>query len=58
MKKRLFTCVICNAQFEGYGHNPAPLKENGECCTICNLQKVMPLRLKEMEKHAHGNQNK
>jgi len=43
-------CVLCKKTFEGYGNNPAPLKEKGECCDICNDIKVIPARLKELKK--------
>ena len=42
MKK---TCCLCGKEFEGYGNNPAPLKDSGECCGRCNAEKVIPARL-------------
>ena len=42
MKK---TCCLCGEEFEGYGNDPAPLKESGECCDRCNAEKVIPARL-------------
>ncbi|MFA5216928.1 hypothetical protein [Sulfuricurvum sp.] len=33
-------CVICNQEFEGYGHNAEPLK-TGACCGSCNVQVVL-----------------
>ena len=32
------TCVLCNKEIhdDPYGHNPYPLKEEGNCCTKCN----------------------
>ena len=41
MKK---TCCLCGEEFDGYGNNPAPLKESGECCDRCNAEKVIPAR--------------
>ena len=41
MKK---TCCLCGGEFEGYGNDPAPLKESGECCDRCNAEKVIPAR--------------
>ena len=41
MKK---TCCLCGGEFDGYGSNPAPLKESGECCDRCNAEKVIPAR--------------
>lgn len=29
-------CCICGKEFEGYGNNPWPLKEEGRCCDECN----------------------
>lgn len=45
MKK---TCCLCGKEFEGYGNNPAPLKESGECCDRCNAEKVIPVRLETL----------
>lgn len=42
MKK---TCCLCGGEFEGYGNDPSPLKESGECCDRCNAEKVIPARL-------------
>lgn len=42
-------CVICGNEIEDeYGHNPAPVKERGRCCTVCNTTVVIPLRLAAM----------
>ena len=45
MKK---TCCLCGEEFEGYGNNPAPVKESGECCDRCNAEKVIPARLEAL----------
>lgn len=37
-------CCLCGEEFEGYGNDPAPLKESGECCDRCNAEKVIPAR--------------
>ena len=39
------TCCLCGGEFEGYGNDPAPLKDLGECCGRCNAEKVIPARL-------------
>ena len=39
-------CCICGEKLEGYGNNPAPLAEKGRCCDRCNLEKVLPARMK------------
>ena len=42
------TCCLCGEEFEGYGNNPAPLKESGECCDHCYTEKVIPARYEAM----------
>lgn len=39
-------CVICQDPYYGYGNNPAPLREEGSCCDECNMEYVIPARLK------------
>lgn len=29
------TCCICGKEFNGYGHNPSPIKNSGVCCDEC-----------------------
>lgn len=43
--ERKKTCVLCKQKFEGYGHNPAPLKEEGRCCDDCNVNTVIRVRM-------------
>jgi len=40
------TCVICTKTIgdDPYGHNPAPVKKRGSCCTRCNDEVVVPTR--------------
>jgi hypothetical protein len=38
-------CCICNKQLYGYGNNPQPVMEQGECCDECNILEVLPARL-------------
>ena len=40
-------CCICNNEIEGYPNNAEPIK-SGQCCTNCNLEIVIPNRLKHM----------
>lgn len=42
------TCCICGEPFLGYGNNPWPVAEEGECCDQCNAEKVIPERLRQM----------
>ena len=39
------SCVLCGGVFEGHGHNPKPLAEEGRCCDNCNQTLVVPTRL-------------
>lgn len=55
-------CILCEKEFDERevvqiaeqefvsvgGHNPAPLSEEGRCCTKCNFSKVLPARLENM----------
>lgn len=34
---------------EGYGYNPFPVKEKGQCCRKCNYTVVLPERFRRME---------
>ena len=38
-------CCICGQNYLGYGNNPWPLKDEGECCDKCNWFRVIPARL-------------
>lgn len=40
-------CVLCASLFVGYGHNPAPLADEGRCCDACNTL-VVAARLTAM----------
>ena len=40
-------CVLCGEVINGYGNNPYPLAEEGECCDKCNNE-VIYARLEEM----------
>lgn len=47
MEKKI--CCICGKEFEGWGNNPYPVKEEGECCDECNFMYVLPARIKNLE---------
>ena len=47
--KNTFTCCICGKETEGYGNNPHPVKDDGECCDECNVKVIIPARLKALE---------
>lgn len=48
-KMRFKTCCICGRPFCGMGNNPIPVKKYGRCCDVCNAEKVIPERIKEIE---------
>ena len=48
MENKTKICVLCGGEFIGWGNNPQPLKEEGECCEICNARKVLPERIKQL----------
>lgn len=41
-------CCLCGKKFIGYGNNPSPLKDKGECCDDCNF-KVISERLRRIK---------
>lgn len=41
-------CCICGKFFVGYGNNPQPVMNDGECCNECNAIKVIPARLRQV----------
>ena len=48
-------CCICGKEiFEGYGNNPWPVMDEGECCDECNYQKVIPARIEMMTEELEG----
>lgn len=41
-------CPLCGEEYEGYGNNPAPLNVKGRVCDFCNLNEVIPARIKAL----------
>jgi hypothetical protein len=39
-----FKCCLCKKKSVGFGNNPAPIKNKGQCCDSCNMRKVIPAR--------------
>lgn len=37
-KEEKKVCCICGKEYEGYGYNPFPVKEEGCCCQSCNYE--------------------
>lgn len=50
MTKDVFECCFCKKMFRGYGNNPAPVSKTGRCCNECNVEIVIPARMKEIMK--------
>mgnify|MGYP003660913656 FL=1 len=42
-------CKICKCEYEGYGNNAEPVN-HGRCCDTCNITKVIPARLKLIQR--------
>lgn len=55
MEKELKKCVLCGKEFKGWGNNPYPLHEEGECCDECNTTKVIPARILKMYENKKEN---
>lgn len=47
---KLWYCCLCGLLCGGWGNNPAPLKARGKCCDTCNATKVIPARIRQIEK--------
>jgi len=45
-----YKCVICKQEEFGHGNNPNPISDYGKCCDLCNLNIVLPLRIKKLNK--------
>jgi len=49
MANQIERCVICEGDLDDrFGHNPAPVKNEGRCCGMCNAMIVIPARLQAM----------
>ena len=44
------TCCICERTFNEWGNNPAPCAsiEDGPCCDACNMNYVIPARMRDL----------
>lgn len=47
MAKIIHECPLCGQEFTGHGNNPAPLDIQDPVCDDCNLDYVIPARLRE-----------
>lgn len=39
-------CVLCREKLDGHGNNPYPVSNTGKCCDNCNVDIIIPTRLK------------
>lgn len=46
-----YECCICKGWFDGWGNNPWPVDKRPDaiCCDKCNLDRVIPARLKQAQ---------
>ena len=51
-KAKKSTCCICGKALEGYGNSPWPvnMNEDARCCDACNLEFVLPARIRSVNK--------
>lgn len=49
MSKPKRTCCLCHKEYWGHGNNAQPLSK-GACCDSCNLKKVVPARINNLNK--------
>ena len=40
-------CCLCGTEIKTFGNNIAPIRGNGTCCDECNINYVIPMRLKQ-----------
>lgn len=59
MNEKKEICCICGKTIEGYGNNPYPVREEGQCCRYCNYTVVLPerIRLSKQREHEQGKTN-
>lgn len=50
-------CIICGKEFTGCGNNAEPIKK-GVCCDECNINVVIPLRVKGIQNSQEQQQPK
>lgn len=50
-------CCICGKKITGYGYNPYPVKEEGECCRQCNYGVVVPERWRRYQEYQKSKGN-
>ena len=51
-------CCICGQKIvEGLGNNPWPVKDEGECCDLCNMTVVLTKRIEMLSSSKRGKVN-
>ena len=43
-------CYLCDKPIKGEGYNLEPITNDGRCCDECNINEVIPARIKELSK--------
>jgi hypothetical protein len=43
-------CCFCNKKIIGMGNNPKPVMDEGRCCDVCNINRVIPARINQQSK--------
>lgn len=56
---REFDCCFCHKHFVGFGNDPWPafMGDDSYCCDDCNMEIVIPARIKDMEEHNRRRMN-
>jgi len=49
MVEEKFECCICGKESVGFGNNPWPVQDEGQCCNACNWTIVIPARMKHFK---------
>ena len=42
-------CILCGGSIGEWGNNPYPLAEEGECCSTCDTERVVPERIRRTQ---------
>ena len=56
-KNRSWNCVICGREFTGWGNNPDPVADHGQCCDDCNAMYVIPARLRMIDESKNADKS-
>ena len=53
-----FVCCLCGRKVYGTAHDPYPLQLDGMCCTLCNIAKVVPERIRRINEEKKRNEQR